>query len=792
MKRILSACFSLFFIVQLHAADYYWVGGGSNWSNINNWRLGSPTGSTPSIVPAAGDNVFFGAYSGFGTTAAARTVTMDANAFCNNMTWASGVPNNPILARSGSNTLFVSGNLVLTPSLGYDGVVNVEFTGSNPATLTTNGPINGILNLTVNKPGSGLTQIDDLIYTVGGTILNEYGLTLTAGYLDASDKNVAVYSFWSENSNPRHLDITGGRLSVVRNFYFRGANKTVAAEGSYVQSGIRLVTDGGEFDEVEALSDSPNNDLFSIYNTTFRKLVFSHTSPSSNARIHGNNVVDTLVFMGAGVVRNGNNTIKYLSIAGNTTIGGANNIIQYAEIGGTTDFIENGGHVIDTLLTAPNKNIYVTRTITINKYFRAGGEPCDGFTEITGYSGGTIHFADGAKIEIDNVLLTGLSATGSMTPLVVDGIDNEGNNGFIFNTPPATTRTLYWVGGAGDWNDRSHWSDVSGGPGGACIPFIGDDVMFDGNSGLNTGGTVATSGNTYCHDMTWAASITGNPVFAVNGNFLMQVYGSVVMSPRVTMNARLDMRGTEEVTVETNGNQVGTNRILIRKEAGGGVTLLDDWRNTAGIFQLNVGYLDIAGRTVDINIFTSSTNGNRYVNMQDADITVGRWEYRGNNKTLDADDSHLSIGTSVYMANVLLQYDVVEISSSSLNEGNFLIDGAGFRKLTFSNPSLTTVARIGANNVIERLEFKGQGRIIGTGNVIDSLITGENRNFLFGQGTTNTINEYFKATHPDCSGLGEIRTDGTSSTVVFGSDADVEIANVYMENIIATGGGGTL
>src|SRR5690606_23386556 len=366
----------------------------------------------------------------------------------------------------GSNTLFVYGSLVWATTVTYNNVVNVEFAGIEPATLTTNGAINSILNLTVNKPGSGLTLIDDLVYT-GSTSNNAYGLTLTAGYLDAFEKNVAVYSFWSENDNPRHLDITGGRLSVLRNFYFRGANKTIASAGSHVQAGIRLVTDGGEFDEVEAMSDNPNNDLFSIYNTTFRKLTFSHPSPSSNARVHADNTVDSLIFMGAGVVRYGNNVIKYLTFAGNATIGGANNAIQYAEIGGTTDFIENGGHVIDTLLTASNRNISITRTITINNYFRAGGEPCNGFTEINGAAGGTIHFADGAVADIDNVLLTNIAATGSITPLAVNGVDNEGNSGFIINTPSTTSRTLYWVGGAGDWNDSSHWSESSGGTGGA-------------------------------------------------------------------------------------------------------------------------------------------------------------------------------------------------------------------------------------------------------------------------------------------------------------------------------------
>src|SRR5690606_33775744 len=74
---------------------------------------------------------------------------------------------------------------------------------------------------------------------------------------------------------------------------------------------------------------------------------------------------------------------------------------------------------------------------------------------------------------------------------------------------------------------------------------------------------------------------------------------------------------------------------------------------------------------------------------------------------------------------------------------------------------------------------------------IDSLITAENRNFYFYEGN-NTINKYFKSTHPNCAGLGEIKTNGNISTVTFGANAVVDIANVYMENIAAAGGGGTL
>src|SRR4051812_33084679 len=116
MRKILFLFFLAFSVLKAGAADYYWVNGGGQWSDLNHWRLGSPTGSIPSIVPSSSDNVFFTNQSGFGTTAATSTVTLNANGFCNNMNWAADVPNNPTFNRS--NTAFkveIWGNLSLAP-----------------------------------------------------------------------------------------------------------------------------------------------------------------------------------------------------------------------------------------------------------------------------------------------------------------------------------------------------------------------------------------------------------------------------------------------------------------------------------------------------------------------------------------------------------------------------------------------------------------------------------------------------------------------------------------------------
>lgn len=56
----------------------------------------------------------------------------------------------------------------------------------------------------------------------------------------------------------------------------------------------------------------------------------------------------------------------------------------------------------------------------------------------------------------------------------------------IFTTHKSYASQLYWVGGSGLWNDASHWSLSSGGAGGAQLPDLNTNVLFDTNSGLTS------------------------------------------------------------------------------------------------------------------------------------------------------------------------------------------------------------------------------------------------------------------------------------------------------------------
>lgn len=62
---------------------------------------------------------------------------------------------------------------------------------------------------------------------------------------------------------------------------------------------------------------------------------------------------------------------------------------------------------------------------------------------------------------------------------------------------------FYWVGNSGSWNDAKHWSHNSGDKGGAGIPGINDDVVFDENSFDEPYQQVTINGTANCHGMFW-------------------------------------------------------------------------------------------------------------------------------------------------------------------------------------------------------------------------------------------------------------------------------------------------
>ena len=128
MRRPISLFLPLLlFSISVSAADYYWVGGSGNWSDISHWATAAGGSTFHNQAPTAEDNVFFDANS---FTAPGQTVTINTdNAFCRDMNW-SGVANQPTLTGSESRVLSINGSLQLSPDMTFSFAGDINFKGT--------------------------------------------------------------------------------------------------------------------------------------------------------------------------------------------------------------------------------------------------------------------------------------------------------------------------------------------------------------------------------------------------------------------------------------------------------------------------------------------------------------------------------------------------------------------------------------------------------------------------------------------------------------------------------------
>ncbi len=96
----------------------------------------------------------------------------------------------------------------------------------------------------------------------------------------------------------------------------------------------------------------------------------------------------------------------------------------------------------------------------------------------------------------------------------------------------ASAGERFWVGGSGNWNDASHWSERSGGSGGAPAPTANDNAIFDSKSFPNDGDQVAINGRAECRNLIWKdivyySTLTGSAESSIN------IYGSLAFVPEL-------------------------------------------------------------------------------------------------------------------------------------------------------------------------------------------------------------------------------------------------------------------
>lgn len=163
-------------------------------------------------------------------------------------------------------------------------------------------------------------------------------------------------------------------------------------------------------------------------------------------------------------------------------------------------------------------------------------------------------------------------------------------------------QTMYWIGGAGNWNDLTHWSFQSGTLSAvqpSSIPTTDTHVIFDANSGLvgtPTGNELTkriTISSLYTiKSLTFAANLGANNSPQIIGSTMgLTVLGNVTLQPYVRFElADLIMKPAAAITtvLTQNGAQLYSR---FNKEGDGTVNIVGEMNSNYG-FLVNRGVLN--------------------------------------------------------------------------------------------------------------------------------------------------------------------------------------------------------
>lgn len=209
----------------------------------------------------------------------------------------------------------------------------------------------------------------------------------------------------------------------------------------------------------------------------------------------------------------------------------------------------------------------------------------------------------------------------------------------------------FWVGGTGNWTDTAHWSDTSGGAGGAAVPTISDRAVFDANSGT-AGFTVSASGNTNVGGIDAMACPYSGCVLAYTGgrSQALSVVGDAMMPANFKLsysNFAVNLRpagavalvgvASLEGTVGINlGGSAGTVRLTAPLSAPG-LTILGNLDTNGqditltGTFSVSAGAVQHAASKISASSASlsngtyASTGG--WFEITSGDITLGAGQY---------------------------------------------------------------------------------------------------------------------------------------------------------------------
>jgi hypothetical protein len=290
-----------------------------------------------------------------------------------------------------------------------------------------------------------------------------------------------------------------------------------------------------------------------------------------------------------------------------------------------------------------------------------------------------------------------------------------GNAGPIFFTATPAPRTLYWVGGTGNWSSTTKWSTSSGGASGAAIPTSLDAVVFDSASNATAYTATIDAGVTTarCASFTMAGPASGNVTFA--GSVSICLHGNTSFAATgITRSytGQINLSGNNSYTFTTNGlalaSAITTYGIGATWTLGSALTTSNTVFFAFGTFSTSASNYAITATN-----FSSNYNYVRVVSLNNSAITLSNTTpitFGGFNLTFNAGSSTISItSTGVTFAGASQTFGTVQFTN--LTASNHSITGANtFSALTFYGPTAApgiTSISFSADQTIGTLTLNG-------------------------------------------------------------------------------------
>ena len=701
--------------------DLFWVGGTGAWEDPMHWSFtsGGPGGA---CVPSGADNVHFDENSFNGPD---QSVLLGSeNIYCRDMTWA-GATGRPVMAGSDMFSVHILGSLTFIEEmeLTFAGIFYFE-AGETGKSITS-----------ANQMFGGEVFFDGVggEWTLQDAMRVNLAVYLNNGSLVTNDQSVESFDFISSNPSMRKLFL-GNTVWDLRSRDNRWP--------AWRMHSMNLEFDAGT--STIRFPDYPGNvEVIGENGVSFHKVVFSSNfsfiSSWSNPQPH---YIDSLIYQAGGAV--------------NSDFHIGNLILTE---GYTYDFNPGITLVLDHLEAIGTCQLPITlqsAVVGLPLYFKS----------------------DNDQDDLEYLLVQGIQNVGSANFIAANSVDLGHNEDWTFME--RSGRTLYWVGDGGDWEDPSHWSLLSGGPGGECIPTPIDDVVFDRNSFslFNQSINGPLLGNYFCRNLTFGTQ-DRLPILNIGR---LYCYGDIVLEENMDLGlALLFMRGDSSHFIISAGQIFNS----VQVDGLGTYTLRDSFAAN-NLWALN-GSFYTADQPVEVVDFAIGhyalpsfvSLGNSYITITGDRLSDFHFPLRIQNSSLLTLDPGMSFiemtgnQSGILTANGIELYDV----HFSAIEGESVVRHIHSFRVGNEDPAR-----------FHRLEFNNDGLIEGY-NRMDSLILAAGKSYILEAGLIQKVDKYLQVIGNNCNPI-ELKSTlpGNQAIITMPANGVVVGDFIQMQDQLGNGG----